>query len=144
VPNLPRPLTHDTLAHALVTLDARIERIVVGYDPATSVFAADVVLALADGDERHLDRRVSDAVAVAVRAAPRPMILIPDSLLSAPPPPPTVDRTVHAETPRIRLKCHCGTEMTLDASALFSEGTAESATIACPACRRELTVKRPD
>lgn len=80
----PRPMTHDVLKQAIEALGGRLDRIVVGYVPEGSTFTADVVVALPDASERHLDWRVSDAVAVAVRCEPRPTILVPGSLLAGP------------------------------------------------------------
>lgn len=80
-----RPLTHDAFKDLLDALHARLRRIVVGFDQPENTFTADVELALADGGERHVDWRVSDAVALAVRCHPAPDILVPDSLLADPP-----------------------------------------------------------
>jgi predicted Zn finger-like uncharacterized protein len=79
-----RPMTHDALKQALDALGGRVARIVVGYLPERSTFTADVVVALPDATERHLDWRVSDAVAVAVRCDPPPTILVPAALLAEP------------------------------------------------------------
>lgn len=79
-----RPMTHDALKQALDALGGRLARIVIGHSPETSTFTADVTLAVAGG-ELHLDWRVSDAVAVAVRYDPRPAILAPASLLGPEP-----------------------------------------------------------
>jgi hypothetical protein len=80
-----RPLTHDAFKDLLDAVHARLGRIVVGFDQAENTFTADVELALADGGERHVDWRVSDAVALAVRCHPAPDILVPDALLADPP-----------------------------------------------------------
>ena len=79
-----RPMTHDALKQAIDAFGGRVAQVVVGYVPEKSTFTADVVVALPDGTERHLDWRVSDAVAVAVRSEPRPTILAPTSLLAGP------------------------------------------------------------
>ncbi len=80
----PRPMTHDALKQAIEALGGRVAQVVLGYVPEKSTFTADVAVALPDGTERHLDWRVSDAVAVAVRSEPRPTILVPPSLLAGP------------------------------------------------------------
>lgn len=80
----PRPMTHDALLQAIDALGGRVTRVVLGYVPERSTFTADVVVALPDDTERHLDWRVSDAVAVAVRSEPPPTILAPTSLLAGP------------------------------------------------------------
>lgn len=81
-----RPMTHDALKQTIAALGARLVRIIVGYRADNHTFTADVVLAGADGGERHLDWRTSDAAALAVRCQPRPQILVPESLLADPPP----------------------------------------------------------
>lgn len=80
----PRPMTHDALKQVLNVLAGRVARVVLGYIPEKSTFTADVVVALPDATEHHLDWRVSDAVAVAVRCEPQPTILAPASLLAGP------------------------------------------------------------
>lgn len=79
-----RPMTHDALKQTLDALGGRLGRIVISHSPETSTFSADVVVEVA-GAEVHLDWRVSDAVALAVRCDPRPPILAPVSLLGPPP-----------------------------------------------------------
>lgn len=79
----PRPMTHDALKEAVDALGGRLARIVIGHVPETSTFAADVVVDRGDAGELHFDWRVSDAVAVAVRCQPPPVILAPASLLVA-------------------------------------------------------------
>lgn len=81
----PRPMTHDALKQALDALGGRLARIVIGHSPDTSTFTADVTLEVGSGGELHLDWRVSDAVALAVRCDPRPPILAPPSLLGPAP-----------------------------------------------------------
>ena len=80
----PRPMTHDALKQAIDALGGRVAQVVLGYVPEESTFTADVVVAVPDDAERHLDWRVSDAVAVAVRSEPPPTILAPVSLLAGP------------------------------------------------------------
>lgn len=79
-----RPMTHDALKQAIDALGGRMAQVVLGYVHERSTFTADVTVALPDGTERHLDWRVSDAVAVAVRCEPPPTILAPASLLAGP------------------------------------------------------------
>jgi bifunctional DNase/RNase len=63
---LPRPLTHDLLLSSVKTLGWSIEKIVVT-DLKENTFYAQILLKK-DGEERSLDSRPSDAIAVAVRA----------------------------------------------------------------------------
>jgi len=63
---LPRPLTHDLLLSSVKTLGWNIEKIVVT-DLKENTFYAQILLKK-DGEERSLDSRPSDAIAVAVRA----------------------------------------------------------------------------
>lgn len=81
---MPRPMTHDALKQVIDAVEGRVAQIVFGYVSDKSTFTADVVIALADGTKRHLDWRLSDAVAVAVRWDPPPTILVPASLLAGP------------------------------------------------------------
>jgi len=126
-------MTHDALKEALGAL-GQLTRIVIGFQEETSTFTADVILAVADGTVRHLDWRVSDAVAVAVRCLPRPTILVPESILAAPPP-------VISLLPELR--CLCGEVLPIDDNAiranLDTTGRAE-VEVECPSCgiRRHL------
>ncbi|HET7487176.1 MAG TPA: bifunctional nuclease family protein [Acidimicrobiales bacterium] len=79
-----RPMTHDALKQVVDALGGRLARIVLGFDPP-STFTADVTIALAGGDERHLDWRPSDSIALAVRCTPAPAILVPPELFSRSP-----------------------------------------------------------
>ena len=70
-------MTHGALKQTVDALGAHLARVVVDHQPETSTFTADVVLTVNNGDELHLDWRVSDSVALAVRlrsnaAHPRP------------------------------------------------------------------------
>lgn len=61
-----RPITHDLLLDTVGALGAKLERIeIVRAEPP--VFYATIVV-LADGDERKIDARPSDAIALAVRS----------------------------------------------------------------------------
>ena len=132
-----RPMTHDALKETLEEL-GQLARIVIGFEAETNTFTADVVLALTDGTERHLDWRVSDAVAVAVRCLPRPPILVPESILAAPP----------ASIFRGEVRCPCGEAITIDEDAIKADmhtsGHAE-ADVECSSCglRRHLRFEAP-
>ena len=63
----PRPLTHDLLHAAIGNLDATIERIVID-KLEENTFHAKVVLKAASGQEKVIDARPSDSIALAVRA----------------------------------------------------------------------------
>ena len=74
----PRPLTHDLLHAAIGNLDATIERIVID-KLEENTFHAKVVLSTASGQEKIVDARPSDSIALAVRAhAP---IFVEDSII---------------------------------------------------------------
>jgi bifunctional DNase/RNase len=123
-----RPMTHDALKDTLAAL-GQLTRIVVGFEAETNTFTADVVLALADGTERHLDWRVSDAVAVAVRCQPPPSIVVPESILAAPPPPIMFQG--------IEVRCQCGQALHIDEDAIKANIHATGlfeADVECPAC----------
>lgn len=61
-----RPITHDLLLDTVDALGAKLERIeIVRAEPP--LFYATIVV-LADGDERKIDARPSDAIALAVRS----------------------------------------------------------------------------
>jgi bifunctional DNase/RNase len=102
---LKRPMTHDALKLAVDALGGHVRRIVVGFVPAEHTYTADVAIGLPDGGERHLDWRVSDAVALAVRCTPRPAILVPASLFASSPAPPPPDEPWPL---RARVRCTCG------------------------------------
>ena len=63
----PRPLTHDLLHTTIGNLDATIERIVID-KLEENTFHAKVVLKTSSGQEKIIDARPSDSVALAVRA----------------------------------------------------------------------------
>jgi len=65
--NPPRPLTHDLLHATIENLNAKIDRIVID-KLEENTFHAKIVLKLASGDDRVLDARPSDSIALAVRA----------------------------------------------------------------------------
>ena len=134
-----RPMTHDALKEIVDALGGRVVRIVIGFQPEASTFTADVVLSLPGGDERHLDWRVSDSVALAVRCLPRPPILVPTSMLDAPP---------ASVIKGIQVRCVCGHRIVIDADMLESPtavGGLAEADVECPACgiRRHLRIQVP-
>lgn len=120
-----RPMTHDALKDTLAAL-GDLTRIVIGFEAETNTFTADVVLALGDGTERHLDWRVSDAVAVAVRCQPPPPIVVAESILAAPPP---------AMVRGIEVRCQCGEAIQIEEDVIkaHTAGHFEADTV-CPAC----------
>ena len=83
----PRPMTHDLAVGLLETLDARMIKVVVN-DLEDNTFYAQIVLELG-GEERTLDSRPSDAIALALRTqAP---IFVAESVL---------DRAMSADSTR--------------------------------------------
>ncbi|MFA5346020.1 MAG: bifunctional nuclease family protein [Candidatus Omnitrophota bacterium] len=74
----PRPLTHDLLHSTIGDLGAKIERIVIN-KLEENTFHAKMVLKTASGEEKVIDARPSDSIALAVRAhAP---IFVEDSII---------------------------------------------------------------
>ncbi|MFA5063541.1 MAG: bifunctional nuclease family protein [Candidatus Omnitrophota bacterium] len=74
----PRPLTHDLLHSTIGDLGAKIERIVIN-KLEENTFHAKMVLKTASGEEKVIDTRPSDSIALAVRAhAP---IFVEDSII---------------------------------------------------------------
>ena len=63
----PRPLTHDLLHSAIGNLGANIEKIIID-KLEENTFHAKVVLKTASGEEKIVDARPSDSIALAVRA----------------------------------------------------------------------------
>jgi hypothetical protein len=63
----PRPLTHDLLHNTIENLDASIERIIID-KLEENAFHAKIVLKAQDGQEKVIDARPSDSIALAVRA----------------------------------------------------------------------------
>lgn len=62
----PRPLTHDLISMMLISLGAKVEKIVIRRLP-TGVFAAYIHLIDRDGIPVKIDARSSDAIAIAIR-----------------------------------------------------------------------------
>lgn len=79
---VPRPMTHDMLKLAIVALGAELRRVTISLEPESHIYSADATLVLENGDERHIDCRPSDALALAVRTDPAPAIVVPDDLLT--------------------------------------------------------------
>lgn len=65
--NVPRPMTHDLLLAVIQSLEAKLERLVID-KLVSNTFHAKLVLKTSAGQERFIDSRPSDGVALAVRA----------------------------------------------------------------------------
>lgn len=65
--NPPRPLTHDLLQSAIVNLEASISKIIID-KLQENTFHAKLVLKTSSGQEKIIDARPSDSIALAVRA----------------------------------------------------------------------------
>jgi len=65
--NPPRPLTHDLLHTMIDKFDAKIDRIVID-KLEESTFHAKLVIKSSNGEEKIIDSRPSDSIALAVRA----------------------------------------------------------------------------
>lgn len=65
--NVPRPMTHDLLLSTIRGLGATLERLVID-KLVSNTFHAKLVIKTADGEERMVDSRPSDGIALAVRA----------------------------------------------------------------------------
>jgi hypothetical protein len=63
----PRPLTHDLLHSTIENLNASITRIVID-KLEENAFHAKIILKTSDGQEKVIDARPSDSIALAVRA----------------------------------------------------------------------------
>ena len=138
-----RPMTHDALKQMVDALGARLQRIVIGFQPEAHTFTADVVLAMGDGREQHLDWRPSDSVVLAVRCVPPPPIFVPEPLLAEPPP----------WLPAVGVRCSCGEWMrvaedviTEVAEDLITEAAQAGAPhveidIDCPSCGQRSHVR---
>ena len=61
----PRPMTHDLLKNLIATLDAKVVRTVVDNLKENTYFAS--IYLRCGGEERRLDARPSDAIALALR-----------------------------------------------------------------------------
>jgi bifunctional DNase/RNase len=65
--NPPRPLTHDLLHNTIENLSASIDKIVID-KLEENAFHAKIILKTASGEEKIIDARPSDSIALAVRA----------------------------------------------------------------------------
>ncbi|MCK9594999.1 MAG: bifunctional nuclease family protein [Candidatus Omnitrophica bacterium] len=63
----PRPITHDLLYSVITEMGGRIQRILIDR-LQNNVFYAKIVLKTSAGDEKCVDARPSDSIALAVRA----------------------------------------------------------------------------
>ncbi|MFA5261838.1 MAG: bifunctional nuclease family protein [Candidatus Omnitrophota bacterium] len=64
---VPRPMTHDLLLSVIQGLDSSVEKLVID-KLVENTFHAKLVLRTRDGEERIIDSRPSDGIALAVRA----------------------------------------------------------------------------
>lgn len=62
----PRPMTHDLMAHLVISLGAEVQQIVIT-DLVESTFHAQVVLKRKGNEDLQVDARPSDAIALALR-----------------------------------------------------------------------------
>lgn len=63
----PRPLTHDLLRSTILQLGATLEKIVITKLEYNTFFAK-LILRTKDGEQREVDARPSDSIAIALRA----------------------------------------------------------------------------
>jgi bifunctional DNase/RNase len=77
--NPPRPLTHDLLHKTIEHLEATVSRIIIDR-LEENTFHAKLVLKTSSGEEKIIDARPSDSIALAVRA--RAPIFVDDSVLN--------------------------------------------------------------
>ena len=142
-----RPMTHDALKQTVDALGAQLLRVVVDHQPQTSTFTADVVLRVNNGDELHLDWRVSDSVALAVRCHPTPPILVPERLLAEPP-----GSVVVGSPPwsgGVRVRCACSAWIPVPEAVLEEAAASDAelieADVECPSCgqQKHFRIERP-
>lgn len=138
-----RPMTHDALKETIEALGATVLRVVVGFLADSNTFTGDVVLSVV-GADRHLDWRLSDAVAVAVRCEPPPPILVPERLMAAPPPAFVQPWPVGA-----RVRCSSGHWVPVGEFTVVEAGSSGAdlieADVECPSCgeRRHVRLRAP-
>ena len=138
-----RPMTHDALKQMVDALGARLLRVVVDFQPEAHTFTADVVLAMRDGQEQHLDWRPSDSVALAVRCDPPPPIFVPERLLAEPPP--LLPAQATPQSGGMGVRCSCGGWMPV-AGDLITEAAQTGAPhvdmdLDCPSCGQRRRVR---
>lgn len=142
-----RPMTHDALKQTVDALGAQLIRVVVDHHPETSTFTADVVLTVNNGDELHMDWRVSDSVALAVRCDPTPPILVPEQLLANPPGSPAAGSPPWSGGVRVRCACSAWIPVPEDVlrDAAASDTEFIEADLECPSCgqQRHVRLERP-
>ena len=126
----PRPTTHDALKQAVDALDGRLLRVIVALAPDEHTYTTDVVLAMAGGAEQHLDWRVSDSVALAVRYEPRPPILAAESLLATP-----------LRPAGAQVHCACGEWRCLSEEVMSQKQDSGHLDFKCPTCGLEPQVE---
>ena len=134
----PRPMTHDALGLTLDSLGASIRRIVLGFLPEKNTFTADVLVGTAEGDERHLDWRASDAIALAVRSEPVPAILAPESLIAIAHPSP-----IRTDPGQLRFRCSCGGWMAPETELAMPDQLTDIAEVdvRCTTCGQERHIR---
>ena len=140
---MKRPMTHDALKQTVDALGAQLVRVVVDHQPETNTFTADVVLTVNNDDELHLDWRVSDSVALAVRFDPTPPILVPERLLAEPP------GSAAAGSPPwmggVRVRCVCSAWIPVPEAVLQDAAASDAdlieADVECPSCGRQRHVR---
>lgn len=134
----PRPMTHDTLGLMIESLGASVRRIVLGFLPESNTFTADVVVATAEGNERHLDWRPSDAIAVAVRSEPAPTIQAPDSLIAMKHP-----SAIRKYPGELRFRCSCGGWMAPGTEFVMPEPLTDivEVDVRCTTCGQERDIR---
>lgn len=64
----PRPLTHDLLNNVISSLDAKVEKIIIDRIEDATFFAKIVLSQKSSGEQKFVDARPSDSIALAVRA----------------------------------------------------------------------------
>ncbi|HSH59581.1 MAG TPA: bifunctional nuclease domain-containing protein, partial [Acidimicrobiales bacterium] len=142
-PEMALKVSKSGLKQAIDALGGTVVRIVVAFQPDVNTFTADVVVNMPDGSDRHLDWRVSDAIALAVRCDSPPSVLVPEALLAEPPP----SLTVPHWPDRVRVRCSCGAWISAGQQLPEADPAADhlEADLDCPSCgeRRHFRIERP-
>lgn len=76
---VPRPMTHDLMKSIIDNLDAKVERIVID-DLLSNTFHAKIFVLTQNNEEKIIDARPSDGVALAVRT--KSPIFVEDEVLN--------------------------------------------------------------
>ena len=79
--DFPRPMTHDLMRDMIDTLGGEVDRVEI-LDLRDGTYFAEVVIRDKDGQERRVDSRPSDAIALALRTA-APILADPQVLTKA-------------------------------------------------------------